>query len=297
MSQAELPNVTILVKLNNSPPSLRILEYIDDRLDRLMTFCRIHILPFTNDDLENPKILYNLEDNRVNALPALIMRQQNIVIYGAESMIEFLRPQNFVVKKPKNVEPMRDNDRSEDELLDKWRSKLMDTTDQEEMEEDKNKKTMAAKQVEDLRDDRLSKLVNKARNLMPNTKAPNTLDRVNDARGKVSRKTLGPSRDRDTIPSNDMEEVAQNNFYGGSYDSEQERKKQKLRSMIQHEEEEERLPTSHKPPGRSTADVIRNKALKGASENRAKRSDNLDIFLDDDDAVDKMLKSISKNKG
>lgn len=290
MSKPKLPTLTLLVKLNTSPPSLSVLEHVHANIQVFKKFCRIRITSFSVEDLENPRVLKQLEQNGISGLPALVTHK-NQILYGVESIVKFIHPANFRQEEAQaqgkrgGGKPRRLDD---DELLDSWNTRMMDITDQEDTDRD-HKKDITAKQSEDLRDDRLSKLVNRARSSTSTSNRPMTsVERVNKARhGSTSGKPRGgPERDRDTAPVDQMSET-QSTFEDTS---ERKRIKQKIQ-----DEDDEYMPADIKPPGRSNSASIRNKALQGASKNRAQRADNLDAFDDDEDAVDKMLKTISKN--
>lgn len=302
MSKDKLPTLMLLVKLNASPPSLAILEHVNDNIQIFKKFCRIRITSFTSKDLENPRILKQLEDRGIAGLPALITHKGN-ALFGVESISKFIQPANFrqeIQQEKRGRSRARRLD--DDELVDNWNAKMMDINDQEDTDRD-HKKDITAKQSEDLRDNRLSKLVNRAKsNTSTTSNRPLTsIERVNKARhGNISGKQRsGPERQRDTAPVSEMSETSNGMFReeiqsGIEYDLDDSNRR-RIKQKIQ--DDDDFMPADVKPPGRSNGASIRNKALNGASKSRAQRSDNLDVLDDDEDAVDKMLKTISKNSG
>ena len=287
MSKGKTPNLMLFVKLGSSPPSLAVLEHIHANIHVFKRFCRIRITAFTPDELQNPRILEQLEDYGISGLPALLTNKDN-VLFGVESIIKYIHPVNFKTVKEEKQEKQRQAARrfDDDDLLSEWNTRMMNVKDQEEHDKDL-KKDITAKQSEDLRDDRLTGMINRARKTAPSSDAPVTsVEKINKARyGNSSGKQRGgPERSRDTAPPSELNETV------SGLDMQQ---KQRLKQKFANDDDDIH---GIKPPGRNNGASIRDKALQGASQNRAQRSNNLDSF-DDEDAVDKMLKSISKNKG
>lgn len=288
MSKGKLPNLMLFVKLGSSPPSLAVLEHINANIHVFKRFCRIRVTSFTDGELQNPRILKQLEEYNISGLPALLTNKGDMV-FGAESIIKFIHPINFKTEKEeKQIKQRQARRYDDDDLLNEWNTRMMDINDQEEHEKDL-KKDITSKQSQDLRDDKLTQLVDRARKNAPDVKGgPMTsVEKINKARfgNQEGKQRGGPTRSRDTAPISELNESV-SNFNNQS--------QQRLRQKIEDDDDIHGI----KPPGRSNGASIRNKALNGASKDRAQqRLDNIEIFMDDEDAVDKMLKTISKNNG
>lgn len=288
MTKAKLPVLILFVKLGTSQPSLAVLEYINANIHVFRRFCRIRVTAFTTDELENPRILQQLEDYNITGLPALLTHKGN-VLFGAESITKFIHPANFKQEKEKEEQQRKQARRyDDDDLLSEWNNRMMDLNDQEDDERDL-KKDISAKQSEDLRDNKLSKLVQRARGGMTsqNSEPVTSTDKINKARYGSSggKQRGGPERSRDTAIVSEVNEVES----GLSNSSSQKNAKNRI-------QDDDDLTYDIKPPGRSNGNSIRNKALNGASKDRTqRRSNNISAFDDGEDAVDKMLNSISKN--
>lgn len=253
---------TLYVKAGNSPQSIRVLEYLDRAITDIKTRTNITmaITVITSQQLSTPATVAKLRDAGINGIPAMVT--PNGVIHSADTiMAKFKSTLDGIsaARAASNRDPADQIERMQMRTLS---GGLEDSDNEDSVREDRKGSNTS------LRDPNAS-------NRIATALARREQAGIPSVAAKLQQASRGPARGPSRGPSRESQQDAP--------------------APAQHFSDDEG-PNNPPPPGRTSGSALRGKlANQGSTPTEGNRVGNLQADSgDDDDAVDRILLSISR---